>query len=65
MTSTHQEGRKKEVNKMEDNVYTMMERMIDEFKTFVEAGKAPQEELELADIVMNDMIDYLTYNEGI
>ena len=50
---------------MEDNVYAMMERMIDEFKDFVEAGKAPQEELELADIVMNELIDYLTYNEGI
>ena len=50
---------------MEDNVYAMMERMIDEFQAFVEAGKAPQEELELADIVMNELIDYLTYNEGI
>ena len=50
---------------MEDNVYDMMERMIGEFKAFIEKNDAPDEEITLADIVMNEMIDYLTYNEAI
>lgn len=50
---------------MEDNIYDMMERMIGEFKAFIKKGDAPEDELKLADILMNELTDYLAYNEGI